>query len=272
MKILKIISIWILAILLTVSAAVFQRMTGPTNPLKEKIIFADKTIPIKLLRSLETKNHNGFLLKISDSTLSGIVYHRIYPSGEKFTIDTLLKTADGLFAPIPAQKAAGKIVYKIILTDGENTYESPYVTARYKDSVPATWLISHILFMFAAMLLAVVAGLKALFRFGNFSKILVWSGILLFFGGMILGCIVQKYAFGVYWAGVPFGWDLTDNKTLLILLLFAFAIWKNFKKPSRVWTIIAVTGLLLIYMIPHSLFGSELDHKTGKITTARLAE
>jgi len=29
---------------------------------------------------------------------------------------------------------------------------------------------------------------------------------------------VQHYAFGQLWTGVPFGWDLTDNKTLLAAL------------------------------------------------------
>ncbi len=38
---------------------------------------------------------------------------------------------------------------------------------------------------------------------------------LLLVGGMILGPVVQKYAFGVFWTGVPWGWDLTDNKTLV---------------------------------------------------------
>ena len=37
----------------------------------------------------------------------------------------------------------------------------------------------------------------------------------LFLGGMLLGPIVQNFAFGDYWTGIPFGWDLTDNKTLL---------------------------------------------------------
>ena len=34
-------------------------------------------------------------------------------------------------------------------------------------------------------------------------------------GGMILGPIVQKYAFGAYWTGIPFGHDLTDAKNLV---------------------------------------------------------
>ena len=272
MKILKIISIWILGILITVGAAVFQRMTGPTTPYKEKISLADKTIDLKLSRSLKTSNHDGFLIKITEPNISGIVYYRTHPSNDVFVIDSLQKTNEGLFVPITAQKAAGKIMYQIILTDDVNSYESPFVIARYKNPVPSTWLTLHILFMFIAMLCAVVAGLKAIFNHKNHAKTLIWSGVLLFIGGMILGCIVQKYAFGVYWSGVPFGWDLTDNKTLLIVLLFAFAIWRNYKKTSRLWTIIAATGLLFIYFIPHSLFGSELDHETGKVTTAKTIE
>ena len=50
--------------------------------------------------------------------------------------------------------------------------------------------------------------------------------MLLFAGGMILGPVVQNFAFGELWTSVPFSWDLTDNKTLV-----AFTFW-----------IIAVTG------------------------------
>ena len=39
--------------------------------------------------------------------------------------------------------------------------------------------------------------------------------LLLAVGGFILGPLVQNYAFGELWTGVPFGWDLTDNKTLI---------------------------------------------------------
>ncbi len=78
---------------------------------------------------------------------------------------------------------------------------------------------------------------------------------------MVLGSIVQKYAFGAYWTGFPFGMDLTDNKTLIALLGWiaaAFAVEKN--RQSMILIFAAAILMLGVYAIPHSLVGSELKH------------
>jgi hypothetical protein len=78
---------------------------------------------------------------------------------------------------------------------------------------------------------------------------------------MILGPITQLYAFGALWTGVPFGWDLTDNKTLITLIgwiIAAVAIRKS-AKPQRLVAFAAVL-MLIVYLIPHSVLGSELDY------------
>jgi hypothetical protein len=89
---------------------------------------------------------------------------------------------------------------------------------------------------------------------------------LLLAGGMVLGPLVQKYAFGELWTGVPFGWDLTDNKTLISVIVWVVAVILNRKKERPAYTIAAALILLLVYSIPHSLFGSELDYATGVVT------
>ena len=80
-----------------------------------------------------------------------------------------------------------------------------------------------------------------------------------------MGPIVQKYAFGEFWTGVPFGWDLTDNKTLIGFSAWLIAVIANWKKERPVYSIIAAILLLVIYSVPHSMFGSELDYNTGSI-------
>jgi uncharacterized BrkB/YihY/UPF0761 family membrane protein len=82
---------------------------------------------------------------------------------------------------------------------------------------------------------------------------------------MILGPVVQKYAFNEFWAGIPFAWDLTDNKTLIAFIFWLIAFLINRKQPSRGWTMVAATVTMIIFAIPHSMFGSELDPETGKI-------
>ena len=95
---------------------------------------------------------------------------------------------------------------------------------------------------------------------------LAWVTLgLMTVGGLILGPIVQKYAFGAFWTGVPFGWDLTDNKTLIMWLVWAavcgFFVWKRAKsvRTERIGVILAAVVMVVVYLIPHSLRGSELD-------------
>jgi hypothetical protein len=89
-------------------------------------------------------------------------------------------------------------------------------------------------------------------------------------GGIILGPIVQKYAFGAYWTGWPIGKDLTDNKTAVAFLFWVIATYKLFKdRDKSVMAIIAMIILLAIYLIPHSMFGSELNYDSGKINTSK---
>jgi hypothetical protein len=87
---------------------------------------------------------------------------------------------------------------------------------------------------------------------------------------MILGPIMQKYAFGEFWTGIPFGWDLTDNKTLIALIFWIIAVVMNRKKERPLYTILAAAVLLVIFSIPHSVLGSELDYSSGKVTQGLL--
>ena len=84
---------------------------------------------------------------------------------------------------------------------------------------------------------------------------------------MILGPLVQKYAFGVYWAGFPFDWDLTDNKLLIAVIAWSIALILNIKKRNRFVTIIAAIVLIGVYSIPHSMQGSQYNYDQGKVET-----
>jgi hypothetical protein len=84
-------------------------------------------------------------------------------------------------------------------------------------------------------------------------------------GGMVLGPVVQKYAFNEWWAGVPFGFDLTDNKTLIAFIAWVLALLMIRKKSAPVWVVAASLITIIIFSIPHSLYGSQLNQETGKI-------
>ena len=119
----------------------------------------------------------------------------------------------------------------------------------------------HIFFMFFSLLFGLRVGLEVFFRNVDTKYYIGIVLITLVIGGLILGPIVQKFAFGEYWTGWPFGHDLTDNKTLFTFIFWVIAWFVLRKKPeNRVWPLIAVFSMLLVYLIPHSVLGSEIDH------------
>jgi hypothetical protein len=121
--------------------------------------------------------------------------------------------------------------------------------------------------MFAGLLLAFRTGLEALRRDGRWQKFIPWTLGVTAVGGLIMGPLVQKYAFGAYWTGFPLGGDLTDSKTLFAVLFWLAAFF--LRKKSRWWTVAATVLMVAVYLIPHSVLGSELNYKTGQVITAK---
>ena len=277
---------WFLAFLITISAAIYQRKTGPTYPKQQTVTANGISYQLKLVRSLGLDEDPAVKLAINDTSIKAKIYYRRYRSKDEFqTADFHFKSKpihsylmnkifkvdkdEGFYAEVPQQPAAGKIEYYFELTDrsGINTYlkETP-VVIRFKGGVPLAILLPHILFMFIAMLFSTLSGLLATFRIPSFREFGLWTFGCLFIGGMILGPLVQLYAFGELWTGVPFGWDLTDNKTLIAFLFWILAVIMNRRRDRPFYTVLASVVLLLIYSIPHSMFGSQLDYNTGSVT------
>jgi hypothetical protein len=95
----------------------------------------------------------------------------------------------------------------------------------------------------------------------DYRKLANWTALFVFVGGFILGPLVQKFAFGVFWSGVPLGFDLTDNKTFIAMAGWLVALFLMRKgRPARAGVVAAAVLLLVVYSIPHSVLGSELDY------------
>ena len=95
----------------------------------------------------------------------------------------------------------------------------------------------------------------------KFKKLILWTIGFLFAGGLILGPIVQLFAFDALWTGWPVGTDLTDNKTAVALLAWVVTgIALRNSHRSKAWVLLAAIITLVVYLIPHSLYGSELDY------------
>jgi hypothetical protein len=258
------IILWILAIIITLGSAIYQRMSGPTYPKRGMVNFQANEISFKLLRT-ETVNTNApITLTVPDTTTSGYVKFVRYKSHDEWSEVPLRREDDNLVAHLPHQPPAGKLMYFVYLTKNEHqislTRDEP-VILRYKGDVPAFILLTHVFIIFFAMLLSNRTGLEALDANGKAYKYMLWTIGLFFVGGFILGPVMQKYAFGALWTGVPFGIDLTDNKTLIAMVGWLWAWYKNRGgRDGRVWIIFAAVLMLAIYLIPHSVLGSEIDY------------
>ena len=247
--------LWLLAVVITLASAIYQRATGPSYPVRGTAKVGGVEVKYKLIRT-----HASGDAEVSveaDAAISGSMAWKRNKTEDPWTYIDMQRRGSELVASLPEQPPAGKLAYRVILQkDGERvTLGGSPVVIRFKGDVPVWVLHPHILAMFLGMLLSARAGLE-LFRPSPSTSLLWPTFFLLTIGGMILGPIVQKYAFGALWTGWPFGTDLTDNKTAVAWLLWGFAAWR--KSP---WLIaLAAIGTFAVYLIPHSMFGSELKY------------
>ncbi len=253
---------WAVAIVIAAAAGVWQERSGPTYPVRGAVSLGGSRVPLALERSHETGGGQPVSVAAPDRAIAGEVAFRRFPTGEPFQIVTLHREGDRLTAVLPAQPAAGKLEYQVRLTrGGENAvFPSRPAITRFKGEVPVGVLLPHVLAMFVGLVFAARAALEGLRRDGNAGPH-VWAALGFFVvGGFGLGPFVQHYAFGEWWAGVPHGWDLTDNKTLLLVLAWLAAAWacRGGRRP-RAAVVAAALVTLAVFAIPHSAWGSQLD-------------
>ena len=260
---IKNIVFWILAILITIVTAYYQRRTGPTYPVSGEITAENQTFNWKFYRTHGGEGDQEVSVIIPDST-TGEMRWKYYKSDLPWQTFPMERSGDTLRAFLPHQPPAGKLEYYIELNSGNDIYRLPpeeNVVIRFKGAVPISVLIAHILVIFSAMVLANRTGLEFFKKEPKVRKLTLWTIVILAAGGFILGPVMQKYAFGEFWTGFPYGHDLTDNKTLIAMIgwLAAWFMYKRSAKPER-WALFASTLMLIVYLIPHSLMGSELDY------------
>jgi len=268
------VAIWIVAFILTVILAVFQRMTGPSYPKRGQAMSpGGQEFQFRLPRSHGGPGGLEVTINPPAEIRHGLLEWRRYPTNDAWTPVTLSRDGDGqLRASVPHQRPAGKVEYRLKLEAGETQLQIPPdqpVVARFRAGVPAWVLIPHILAMFGSMLVATRSLLEVLRPSTPEPRrsVLVAMGLLMV-GGLFLGPVVQKFAFGAFWTGWPFGHDLTDNKTLI-----AFIAWLPATilalRGRKLWAAVVVGWIVMmgIFLVPHSFRGSEMDWSEGEIKT-----
>lgn len=262
----KSILLWVLATVLTLVSAIYQRMTGPTYPIREKIEFHGRTLKYQLHRSHGGEGNHWVKISVPDPGVIGVLEWKRYKTEDRWTSVNMGIVDEALQAPLPHQPPAGKLEYRVRLFENNEAVLLPKAGStviRFKGEVPPWILVPHIISMFLAMIFSFRTGLEVFVGSPErLKRLTYWTLGLLFAGGLICGPIVQKYAFGAFWTGFPFGTDLTDNKTLIAFVgwLIALAALHKAKNPKP-WVVFATIIMTAIYLIPHSLMGSELDYK-----------
>ncbi len=263
---------WLAAVVVTLASLVWQMRSGPTYPVRGSVRLAGEVIAMRLERSHGTGSGQPVVVRAPNPEVTGEVVWRRYPTSDPWQAIAMRRDGAELRAELPEQVAAGKLEYQVRLRSGGEGAAFPARPAitRYRGDPPAAVLVPHILAMFLGMLLAARSGVEALAPRGNLRR-LVWGTLALFVvGGFLLGPLVQHYAFGQWWTGVPFGWDLTDNKTLIAVLAWVVAaLAVRGGRRARGATLAAAALTLVVFAIPHSAAGSEKDWRAGPPAAAR---
>lgn len=264
----KSVLFWIISFVITIAAGYYQRVTGPTYAVSGSSIFVDKEYSYKFDRSESGSNDNLVKVNLADQSISGNLMWKRFNTNDDWLIIEMVNDGESLTAYLPNQPPAGKLIYQVELMK-ENLIKvlpDEPIVIRFKGNVPLFILIPHVIFIFAAMFLSNRTAFECFLPNPNLKKLTLWTIGLLIFAGFILGPIVQQYAFGKYWTGFPFGTDLTDNKVLVALIGWLGALIAVYKsKRPKLWVLIAALIMFVIFLIPHSMFGSELNYETMKL-------
>jgi len=154
--------LWIIAVLVTICTAYYQRVTGPSYPVKGTTILYNQSISWKLERSHVSSEDYEVSIQVNDPAVSGEIFWKRFNSDDALTTLPMQNIDGFLKGRIPMQPAAGKVMYQVKLTRMGTTVDltPDPVIMRFRGDVPAGILIPHILCMFIMMLLSTRTGLE----------------------------------------------------------------------------------------------------------------
>ncbi|MCK4881276.1 MAG: hypothetical protein KAS82_11460 [Bacteroidales bacterium] len=272
MKLRKVL-FWVLAVIISLAAMFYQRMTGPTYPKNYEISYQNEEFRFGLPRSNNGRPGDYPVEVQLPEAFSANLIWRLFPTENPWDTLVMERQGDLLSTNLPHQPPAGKIEYHLeLMADGNliDLHEDENVVIRFRGDVPAWALIPHVLMMILTVIWSMATIIFALANIPSYKKHMGVTIIFLLIGGFILGPVVQKFSFGQLWTGWPLGEDMTDNKVLFALIAYLVAWFLRKRSYGRWLAIGAALVMLAVYLIPHSMGGSELDYETGEVVTGAL--
>ncbi len=194
---------------------------------------------------------------------------------------TLLDSTSNIYTTtIQTGKRGQNIYYYFVIRDNTGGQRAVFLpqdtnafTLRFIGDIPNYVLALHIVFLFATAFLVTIAALQGLdiltksAPVAPLSKTMVWVVLCTFIAGYPIGFMMNQFGYGGFWEGIPFGTNVTDNKSqLLFVYMFIVLLGsigsltggKTGKDAFSSKTIgkLAIFGfflLVLTYLTPHSL-------------------
>lgn len=203
-----------------------------------------------------------------------------------------IQGSDKFSFPLPSLAKGERFFYYLRVRDsrgneveikpGRNLMDRLFAAGReklfhvtYEGRPPKPLLVFHVAFIVGAMLLMLHGfhfSLVHIFN-GRGLSAAYWTLLVAWFlftvSVLPLGFSVAKSTFGVGWSGFPVGSDITDNKSLAVVVYWGVVLWRAWRPQrgefaSRAGKMAGITfaGLSLLgivltvlaYSIPHSIF------------------
>jgi hypothetical protein len=259
---------WFLAILITLSVAIFQFMMGMTYPLVTEVNTGKQRIQCELKRTYSGKTDCPVILPIGDIMVSGHILYRIYPSGNTISRIDFKREGDKLIARLPEQPLAGKLEYRVFL-EREGTKidvnDGKPVIVRFLGKVPVYILVLQSIFILLSLLLSTYAGILAGFGIKTYRWMVYLIVASLLGVVFFLQPLVHKYSLNQSWTCVPNSWELSDNKLLFALIIWLLTAYYNLRKTRRGLVIVSSIISILLFSIPHGFPGLTFEPVTMEI-------
>ena len=166
---------WLLAVVISLAAMFYQRMTGPTYPKKHEITYQNEDYRFNLPRS-NNGRPGDYPVKIElPEPFSAQLVWRLFPTENPWESMEMKREGDHLIAGLPQQPPAGKIEYHLeLMADGVpiDIHEEETVVFRFRGDVPAWALIPHVLMMVLTVIWSMATIIFALANIPAYKKLI----------------------------------------------------------------------------------------------------
>lgn len=262
-----------IALVLTIALLGLARRTSTRHTAEYSVRIADITAAHRTVTEAFGEKPILNVAVAPSEGLSAILYYSTTKGGP-YAIDTMVQTNDGFTGTLSVLEKGATWYYHIdMLKDGSAVGRFPAngdQFIKFKGHVPVYAIVPHIFCMFATVFI----GLMTVFTAYDVAKgkgdirkstrYLLWTNIFVFIGGFPLGYYVAYAAFGKGWSGIPVGWDITDNKTVILFLfwLVTLILARKGLKGEKIaisngayftLTIVSFAVSIISFMIPHSI-------------------